>query len=226
MSKRMFFVPDTSSNNFYQERFVNFKFYTGFAITQKQKSIQSMHEAIKQMNQDYLPLEISTKSNSSLGQALSAFNLKGFCQTTRQYYSVENIFQSSKVFENGTQYKDLLGASPWEAKKDERLRSSGRIVKFIWENEEWPTDPRTMFYDWVYIHALANNKELVHDLDSYTAFTDIEFNHEKSINCQARAVAIFCSLYRRGVLESYLSDKELFCTIYGGDKQNAQLTFL
>lgn len=35
----------------------------------------------------------------------------------------------------------------------------------------------------------------------YDGFTDIEFNPEKSINCQARAAALFVSLSRRGLLE-------------------------
>ena len=64
------------------------------------------------------------------------------------------------------------------------------------------------------------NNELI----KYNAFTDIEFNDEKSKNCQARSVAIAVSLYKKGLLEKYLSDKELFKTIYKGKKQSSQIS--
>ena len=41
---------------------------------------------------------------------------------------------------------------------------------------------------------------------NYDFFTDIEFNHEKSLNCQARSAAIFVSLYQKGLLEECLAD--------------------
>lgn len=48
----------------------------------------------------------------------------------------------------------------------------------------------------------------------YNVFTDIEFNHKKSINCQARSAAIFVSLKRKGVLEEVINNPELFSKIY------------
>ena len=35
---------------------------------------------------------------------------------------------------------------------------------------------------------------------AYDAFTDIEFNPDKSLNCQARAAAMFVALNREGLI--------------------------
>ena len=52
-------------------------------------------------------------------------------------------------------------------------------------------EPRTFFYDWLYVSALAGRPELVNELEHRAAFTDIEFNPKRSINCQAHSVALF-----------------------------------
>ena len=54
------------------------------------------------------------------------------------------------------------------------------------------------------------NTELTKQIIEYDAFTDIEFNPSKSINCQAQAAAIFVSLYRKGILEEALLDIDSF----------------
>ena len=51
------------------------------------------------------------------------------------------------------------------------------------------------------INALLENQELAETALRYDAFTDIEFNPEKSLNCQAQAAAIFVSLSRQGLIE-------------------------
>lgn len=48
----------------------------------------------------------------------------------------------------------------------------------------------------------------------FDTFTDIEFNPQKSINCQARTVAIFVTLNKYGLFDKFISDKELFKSIY------------
>lgn len=45
------------------------------------------------------------------------------------------------------------------------------------------------------------------------AFSDIEFNAEKSINCQAYSAALFVSLYKNDLLKQALSDKNVFLDI-------------
>ena len=55
---------------------------------------------------------------------------------------------------------------------------------------------------------------------SYTAFTDIAFNPEKSLNCQARAVAIYVSLRKNGLIDKSLESKDSFLEIvYGNEAQ-------
>lgn len=50
--------------------------------------------------------------------------------------------------------------------------------------------------------ALNQNKQFHDELLSYEAFTDIEFNPNKSINCQTYSVAMFVSLAKRNLLEN------------------------
>ena len=164
----------------------SFEWYSGFAVSQKQKSVKSLHNAIIKADSNAKPLEISTKSMESIGIKLSAFNLK------INNYTLENIFQSAKVFENGGPYLDLLDVSPKEAKRDERLHKSGSLKAFRYQNEDFPLIPQTVFYDFIYITAIKQSFTIdeVDAILSFNYFTDIEYNPTKSINTQARAVAI------------------------------------
>ncbi len=78
------------------------------------------------------------------------------------------------------------------------------------KNKDFPTEPKTLYYDWIYCRALNHYKEYISELLKYEVFTDIEFNHEKSINCQARSVAIYMFLYKKGVLKEALSRIDSF----------------
>ncbi|WP_417935118.1 DarT1-associated NADAR antitoxin family protein [Erysipelothrix rhusiopathiae] len=99
-------------------------------------------------------------------------------------YSIESIFQSSKVFEKGGPYIDLLDKyQKGIKKKDIRLMNSGKIIGFNLEGKDYPTTPITLFYDWIYVSALHSNSQLREQVKVYQAFTDIEFNPKKSINC-------------------------------------------
>ena len=169
-----------------------FEWFPGFAVSQKQKSIESFHRAIRKKGRN--PLEVSTKSPSTLGRKLSAFNLK-----LNGHY-LENLFQASKVFSAGGPYLDLLDVEPKKAKTDERLRTSGRLVKFTCNGSDWPLEPKTVFYDSLYYQAVMENLSPaeLEELRQYDAFTDIEFNPNRSINTQARSIAIvnlICSMY-------------------------------
>lgn len=171
-----------------------FEWFPGFAISQKQKSIESLHTAILQTDINAKPLEISTKSAEPLGIKLSAFNLK------LNNYALENIFQSAKVFENGGPYPDLLEVLPKEAKRDERLHHSGNLTAFYYQNEKFPLTPKTAFYDYIYISAVKESftEAQLHAITAYNYFTDIEFNPAKSINTQARTAALI-----KLILEEY-----------------------
>jgi hypothetical protein len=155
-----------------------------------------------------------------LGIQLSAFNLTVKTEKYQREFTVETAYQSSKVFQNGGPYKELLYGTSIEAKKDQRLKESGSLKYFEFFGVKWPLEPKTAFYDWVYLNALRKNIWVYEKLDDYDAFTDIEFNPKKSINCQAYSVALFKSLRGRGLLDDALESQESFLDIVGGRPVN------
>ncbi|RTR28526.1 DarT1-associated NADAR antitoxin family protein [Shewanella atlantica] len=191
------------------EQPIDFHWHSGFAKSQKQKSIFSMHEAARALGFANL-LEISSKSENKIGVKLSAFNLMITTKKYHKQFSVESAFQSSKVFESGGPYTDLLHKDSLSAKKDIRLKESGNLVRFRFFNRDFPTTPRTYFYDWVYINALLQNQELECELSGFDGFTDIEFNPQKSINCQAHAIALYQSLKSCNLLKEAMTSPESF----------------
>lgn len=120
----------------------SFAWNGGFAITQKQKNISALHQAIKDGTGENA-LEISSKGTALIGREMSAFSLK------RSGIYLENIFQASKKYENGGPYLDLLHVLPKEAKRDDRHKSSGPLAAFVWNQEIWPLMPKTAFYDYL-----------------------------------------------------------------------------
>lgn len=187
---------------------VEFEWFPGLSPSQKQKSIRSLHAAAGRRNVPRV-LEISTKSETSLGVALSAFNLQMTTPGGRTA-SVEALFQSSKVFQDGGPYPDLLEKSSAAARSDLRLRSSGKLTGFRLEGIEWGLQPTTAFYDWLYLNALRQTPHLSDFLMDYDGFTDIEFNPERSLNCQAASAALFVALKRRQELDAALQSPECF----------------
>ena len=200
---------------FYKQLDVEFQFFSGFSIGQKQKSIESLHSNYIRQNPNKAILEISSKCPLQLGVSLSAFNLKN--NTQKSSFSVECAFQSSKVFENGGPYTELLNKTSLEAKKYAKLHSSGKLISFKYFNENFPLNPKDYFYNWIYINALKSNEQLACDILNFDSFTDIEFNPQKSINCQARAAAIFVGLSRAGLLQEATKSKEDFLRVVYGN---------
>ncbi len=215
MANRPIYVATNNPKVLVEEKNIEFKFYNGFSITQKAKSIKSLHESAKVEGYSKI-LEVSTKSDSKIGWALSAFNLMVDFDGDKQI-SLECAFQGSKVFEGDIQYKDLYLTESIKAKKDERLRISGNIIGFEFEGNFWDNEPKTAFYDWMYINALYrnNNRDIVEELLEYDVFSDIEFNPKKSINCQARTCAILVSLINLNLIDELLESPPLFIdTVY------------
>ena len=58
------------------------------------------------------------------------------------------------------------------------------------------------FYSWLYFIALNQNKVLSKDILEYLAFTDIEFNPQKSLNCQAYSAALYSAMIKNELLDS------------------------
>ena len=212
MARRPIFVSTPGSQNLIEEKYVNFEWSAGLALTQKQKSIDSLHRQAKSQGIGPI-LEISSKSINSLGVKLSAFNLI-FKMVGKIETTVESAYQGSKVFSNGGPYIDLYKKNSREAKKNNRLLESGKLIGFEFEGIKWSLFPETSFYDWLYINALVQNEELAIEISNYNSFTDIEYNPKKQISCQARSAAYFVSLTKLRLLKDFISSKEDFLQLY------------
>jgi hypothetical protein len=209
MASRPIFIP-VPNYPFVDQRLVEFKWHSGMAKVQAQKSIASLHEAAAKQKISPI-LEISSKSANYLGVSLSAFNL--MLEVRGKKLSVECAYQGSKVFTNGGPYTDLYSASSRDAKTDERLRIAGDFVGYSFFGERFPHKPVTAFYDWLYLTALSQNLDLANKLFEFQGFSDIVFNPDKSLNCQARAAALFVALHQKGEIEKALNDKDYYVSL-------------
>lgn len=218
MAKRPAFVARGEKGNLFKKDSFEFQWFPGFAVSQKQKSINEMHKSIKEKYPELKVLEISSKSPDNLGVSLSAFNL--IIETkSNMKFSVETAFQASKVFEKDGPFTDLYYKTSKEAKKDSRLKNSGDLVNFKYFNRVFPLTPKTLFYNWLYVNTLVQNESLSSEVLEYDIFTDIEFNPNKSINCQAEAVAVYVSLVNNNLLEKALESVENFKEIVYGEEE-------
>jgi hypothetical protein len=195
MANRPFFIPNDNKDELVKTERVEFKWFSGFAKVQKQKSISSFHENISKQFRYNKILEISTKSKDKLGVKLSAFNLK--INFKNKEYFLESLFQGSKVFSNEGPHEDIYKKESIDAKKDERIKRSD-LKEFSFFGEKFTLD--FDFYSWLYFLALKQNKKLTSEMLQYQAFTDIEFNPEKSLNCQAYSAALYLSMVKNNIL--------------------------
>ncbi|NHZ40132.1 DarT1-associated NADAR antitoxin family protein [Massilia aquatica] len=221
MATRPIFTPSLSGNLLVQTHHIDFQWFPGISKSQAQKSITSLHAAAgSQLGVDKV-LEVSSKSANDLGVQLSAFNL--MMTKHGREFSLECAFQSSKVFEQGGPFIDLLDATSIDAKRDPRLDQHGRLTKFSFFGEDWELEPRTAFYDWLYVNALHKHPELAKEVLTYAAFSDIAFNPKRSVNCQAYAAALYVSLHERGLLndDMLMNQSQYLNAINTGEVSNA-----
>jgi len=181
MAVRPVFIPTREGEALVDIVNVDFSWSPGLAVSQKQKSIAALHDGYARMSPGAKILEVSSKSPDALGVQLSAFNM-GVGSLGGQFISVESLFQSSKVFtDSGTvrgPFRELMRKAPKEARRAEVLKTSGRLTHFSFQPNEarepviWPLEPKSAFYDWLYLNALYHSpcKEQVLN---YSAFTDI-----------------------------------------------------
>lgn len=223
MATRPIFSPSLTGKLLVSTRHIDFEWFPGMAMSQSRKSIDSLHTAARKQIEVSDILEISSKSPTDLGVSLSAFNLMIRTVKYERQFSLECAYQASKVFERGGPFVDLLNVKSIEAKRDPRLNQHGRLIKFRFFGIDWPLVPPTAFYDWLYINALHKHSELAEQVLTYRAFSDIAFNPERSINCQAYAAALYVSLRERGLLtEKLLKDQHTYLTVINtGSVSNA-----
>lgn len=168
---------------------------------------------------NYKILEVSTKSKVDVGVKASAFNLT--IETKKgNTFSVEELFQTSKVYKkNGDQshlLKDNVDIREIKRKLRE-INENDEMIRYSCFNQDFPLEPRTLFYNWLYINVLNRNEQLAKEVLKFDAFTDIEFNPKRSYNCQAEACSIYVSLVRRDLLEKALNSVENFKEIVYAD---------
>lgn len=200
MAERPVYVP-TTNVPYVRVYMIEFAWNAGQSATQKRKNIAALHDAFKMVIPESNVLEISSKSLEPLGVSLSAFNLMKYVPSLDEKVPVECVYQGGKAFAAGGPYTDLYQAKPKDAKRDSRLKTSGMLKTFYYECENIPLKPATAFYDWIYVNAIMENPDLAEEITKYDAFTDIEFNPNKSSNCQARAAALYIALHKLGKLD-------------------------
>jgi hypothetical protein len=207
MAERPVFVPVEKGSRLVDEIPVRFAWNPGMAPSQKKKNVVALHASAARRG--LMPLlEISSKSDDEVGQRLSAFSLS--VKVHGKKVTVESAYQGSKIFERGGPYYDLYGAEGRIAKRDARLKESGRLIGFRFMDSDYPVSPTTVFYDWLYVSALYPYREWLKRLHRCAGFTDIEFNPVRSLNCQARSFATFVALEKRGVLQEAIHSFDSF----------------
>ena len=197
--------------NLCQVHGVEFTWHKGLAKIQRLRNSLSLREAFLERKPGLNVLEVSRFSDSPLGEKLSAFNLMITTKEGKKM-PVECAYQGSKIIKGYGHLSDLYDVTAMEAKKDPR-HSGSQLLGFAFDGEEFGLHPRSGFYNWLYIRALAENQELADQLMEYDAFTDIAFNPEKSSSCQAEACAYYVALRRYGLLEDAMESKEKFVEI-------------
>ncbi len=232
MASRPIFVPAVG-DGLVDEIMVEFKWFPGFAVVQKQRSIASLHGAAGEELGLTKVLEDSTKSPEFLGVRLSAFNLSLEVDGESSPVLLEAAFQGSKVFESQGPFTHLYGVRDGRAvKRFMKELPDDRLVGFRFSGHDWPLSPRTAFYDWLYLNSLRQlvreDDQVEEALFSVDGFTDIEFNPGKSINCQARSCALHVALTRNGTLTDALTDPGAFIEVltsygYGIEPSQGQL---
>lgn len=205
----------------YKKYMIDFEFFTGFSLSQKQKSIQSLHNSIIRTFPGRKILEVSSKSLDEIGRQASAFNLNVTLKSGKEF-SVEQIFQGSKKFRRGGSQLHLIDKmTPKELKKYiGKIHQVDELVSFECFGQIFPLKPQTFFYNWLYINSLHKNKLLANQIINYDTFTDIEFNPNKSKNCQAEACSIYVYLYKSNLLDFALSSKENFLEVVYKEKKD------
>ena len=92
---------------YFEKHDIEFRYNMGVSLSQKRKNIQCVHNIFNKTISSIPILEISSKSEDEIGVRLSAFNLCKYVPSLEKNVSVECIYQSAKVFENGGPFNEL-----------------------------------------------------------------------------------------------------------------------
>jgi|TARA_B100000315_G_scaffold50978_1_gene45540 hypothetical protein len=232
MAQRPIFLPE-ADHGLVGEAMVEFEWFPGFAVIQKQRSIASLHAAAVETLGVGRLMEVSTKSPDPLGVRLSAFNLSVEVDGEPNRVLLEAAFQGSKVFATQGPFTHLYAFQDGRAvKRFMNELPDDQLTGFRFVGHDWPLSPRTAFYDWLYLNSLrelvGQDDQVEEALLAADGFTDIEFNPDKSINCQARSSALYVALTKNGTLTDALTDPDAFIEVltshgYGIEPSQGQL---
>ena len=199
----------------------NFKTVT--SAERAQSNIKDVFRVFEKRFPDKRILEVSLYSpQEPLGRELCPQYLKKFVPSLNGAVPMESLFHASKVFQSGGPYTDLYMGDPFNMKNDPRLKSSGILTGYRFENEDYPNHPRTAFFDFMYMLALVEpqNYELTKQLLQYDAFCDITYAETRDFVCPARSITIFVSLMRMGLLQKVHTFDEYLTVIQGANDGN------
>lgn len=175
MAVRPIFISTNDIENPFVKEEISFEWISGMSYKQKCIRRDSLKKEIAKKYDINRWLEVSTKSDKDIGIKLSALNLELIMKTKTM--TVEDVYQGSKIIRDG------------------------KIEGFRCGNSYFENNPYGMYYDYIYMLALYQHPELIKQINDYIIFTDIEFNPNKSLNTQARAMAIFKTLLDNNYLE-------------------------
>lgn len=223
----------------FKEQTIEFEWCSGMSWQQRQKSSLSMLHVLEDLG--YVPAEISRRSvDLDFGVQLSAFNLKLNAVSVENIFQAYKLFNDGGPYldllhVDPKRARNDCRIQTHESKKpclthdieyknkqffdDESIcvycqnRLNRHLIGFTSGKVSWETEPKSMFYDAVYIAALLQNPSQSNRLIEYNAFTDIEFNQkieyskEKGpFNCQARSCAIFTTLKNADYTDEQIAD--------------------
>lgn len=169
----------------------------------KRQNIRAVHDAVHTTDPDVSILEVSSASVQPEGEAVSSLRLLLHLDSVAQDVPISTVFEATKVFEHGGPFADLLTCEPPKVHKDTRLRTSGELLRYSLEGNEYPTEPyMDSFFEWLYCRALKQFPEKAEPLSRYNAFSDIAAaaDSKKYYGDSSRAAAIYVGLAAAGKL--------------------------
>ena len=178
----------------------------------KRQNIRAVHDAVHTTDPDVSILEVSSASVQPEGEGVSSLRLLLHLDSVAQDVPISTVFEATKVFEHGGPFADLLTCEPPKVHKDTRLRTSGELLRYSLEGNEYPTEPyMDSFFEWLYCRALKQFPEKAEPLSRYNAFSDIAAaaDSKKYYGDSSRAAAIYVGLAAAGKL-SCIDSYELF----------------
>lgn len=134
------------------------------------------------------------------------------------------------VGENDEYYLEPISNNPRELKSllkaFMKANKNAKLSHFVYKGKIFEinagvANSESYFYDFLYFMALRENfsKSEIRQILQYSIFTDIEFNHKVSINCQARSCALYHYALLNDKVDFYVANKEHFKSLYNQYKQ-------